>query len=63
MLLKSILKIMKTTNLDFDDAYQITICKLFDLQLITFDKDFKNNQIKTISPSEAIEIYKKRIIN
>jgi predicted nucleic acid-binding protein len=56
--LQNAVEIMKNTNLDFDDAYQTTICKLFDLQLITFDKDFKNNQIKTLSPSEAIETYK-----
>jgi predicted nucleic acid-binding protein len=31
-------------DLDFDDTYQYTIAKHFDLQIVTMDKDFK--QIK-----------------
>jgi predicted nucleic acid-binding protein len=32
----------KTLNLDFDDAYQYSIAKYYDLKLVTLDKDFKN---------------------
>jgi uncharacterized protein len=31
----------KTINLDFDDAYQYSIAKFFDLKIVTMDKDFK----------------------
>lgn len=31
----------KKFNLDFDDSYQYTIAKRFDLKIATMDKDFK----------------------
>jgi len=31
----------KSINLDFDDAYQYSIAKFFDLKIVTMDKDFK----------------------
>jgi predicted nucleic acid-binding protein len=31
----------KKLNLDFDDAYQYTTAKYFDLKIVTMDKDFK----------------------
>ena len=37
-------------NLDFDDAYQYTIAKNYDLKLISFDKDFDKTDIKRIEP-------------
>ncbi len=38
---KEIVNIKKKSKLDFDDSYQYSICKSFDLELITFDQDFK----------------------
>ncbi len=31
----------KNLNLDFDDSYQYTVAKYFDLRIATMDKDFK----------------------
>lgn len=31
----------KKLKLDFDDAYQYTVAKYFDLKIVTMDKDFK----------------------
>lgn len=35
-------------NLDFEDAYQYTIAKNYDLKLVSFDKDFDKTDIKRI---------------
>ncbi|MCK5719482.1 MAG: PIN domain-containing protein [Thiomargarita sp.] len=34
--------IAQSLNLDFDDAYQYSIAKYYNLKLVTLDKDFKN---------------------
>jgi len=31
----------KNFNLDFDDVYQYAVCKCYNLQLVTMDKDFE----------------------
>lgn len=41
---QSIIKSRKQQKLDFDDAYQYTVCKHHGLRLITMDQDFKNIQ-------------------
>jgi uncharacterized protein len=41
-------------NLDFDDAYQLSISQQYDLTIITFDKDFKKDGILVKSPQELI---------
>ncbi|MFC2130354.1 type II toxin-antitoxin system VapC family toxin [Bacteroidota bacterium] len=33
--------IYKDFKLDFDDAYQASICKFYDLEIVTLDKDFR----------------------
>ena len=38
---KEIINVKKKIKLDFDDSYQFSICKRFDLKLITMDQDFK----------------------
>ena len=35
-------------NLDFDDAYQYTIAKNYDLKLVSLDKDFDKTDIKRL---------------
>ncbi len=37
-------------NLDFDDAYQYTAAKLYNLHLVSYDKDFDKTDIKRIEP-------------
>lgn len=39
---KEILTNRKKEKLDFDDAYQYTVCKHYGLKLATMDQDFKN---------------------
>lgn len=46
-------------RLDFDDAYQYQIALRYDLQLVTFDKDFKRLKIKPVTPDEVIQTFKK----
>ncbi len=36
-----IINIKRKFDLDFDDSYQFSICKHFDLKFITMDQDFK----------------------
>ncbi len=36
-----LVEIIKKYNLDFDDAYQISICNEYNLTLVTLDNDFK----------------------
>jgi len=38
---KTIIKNGKQKKLDFDDAYQYTVCKYYGFKLITMDQDFK----------------------
>lgn len=40
-LYKWIASVRKKFNLDFDDAYQYSIAKYYDLKLVTMDKDFE----------------------
>ena len=37
-------------SLDFDDAYQYTIAKIYNLQIVSFDKDFDKTDLKRIEP-------------
>lgn len=41
-------------NLDFDDSYQYLVAKKYNLQLISFDKDFDKTDLKRKEPSELI---------
>ncbi len=45
---------MKKTGLDFDDSYQYLCTKKYDLELVSFDKDFDKTDIKRIDPSITI---------
>ncbi len=38
---KEIVEVKRKHNLDFDDAYQLSISKTYELKLITMDQDFK----------------------
>jgi predicted nucleic acid-binding protein len=41
-------------NLDFDDAYQLSVSQKYDLVIITFDKDFNAKGIRKNTPEEII---------
>ena len=42
-------------NLDFDDAYQYMLAEKYQLQLISFDKDFDSTKIGQKEPSEIVQ--------
>jgi predicted nucleic acid-binding protein len=45
-------------KLDFDDAYQYSICQKFEMTLITYDKDFKIKGLKKTTPEEILSHFK-----
>ena len=46
---------IKDHNLDFDDAYQLTVSQKYDMTILTFDKDFNIKGINKKSPEEIID--------
>jgi len=56
--LKSLDKIIQKFNLDFDDAYQYSVAKKYNLQLISFDKDFDRTEIERKEPHEIFTFQK-----
>lgn len=40
-LYNDVVKVRKSLNLDFDDAYQYSVAKYYDLKVVTMDKDFE----------------------
>lgn len=42
-------------NLDFDDAYQLSVSQKYDLVIVTFDKDFSAKGIRKNTPEEIIQ--------
>jgi len=46
----NIIKNINLHNLDFDDAYQLTISTIYNLGIVTYDKDFNKIDINSISP-------------
>ncbi|HEW98919.1 MAG: VapC toxin family PIN domain ribonuclease [Candidatus Parabeggiatoa sp. nov. 3] len=40
--------VAQSLNLDFDDAYQYSIAKCYDLKLVTLDKDFKDLNLNDV---------------
>lgn len=42
-------------NLDFDDAYQYAVATKYELQLISFDKDFDQTDIRRKEPIEVVK--------
>jgi len=52
---------MKIFNLDFDDAYQYSVMKKYDLFLISFDHDFDKIPEGRLIPKTALSVYRTRI--
>ena len=48
---------MQEFNLDFDDAYQLSVSQKYDLVIVTFDKDFNAKGIQKITPEEFLQQY------
>ncbi|MEX2590478.1 MAG: PIN domain-containing protein [Chitinophagales bacterium] len=46
---------VKDYNLDFDDAYQLTISQKYEMTIVTFDKDFNAKGIDKKTPEEIID--------
>ncbi len=40
--------VTQSLNLDFDDAYQYSIAKCYNLKLVTLDKDFKDLNLNDV---------------
>ena len=53
--LKTLDRLVQQFNLDFDDAYQYAVAEKFDLQLISFDKDFDRTERKRKEPAEILK--------
>ncbi len=52
--LHSVVQNIKSYNLDFDDAYQLTCANKYNLTLVSFDTDFDRSSIERKVPSELI---------
>jgi uncharacterized protein len=44
-------------KLDFDDAYQLTLCQKYDMIIVTFDKDFSTKGIIKMNPEDVLNNY------
>jgi len=53
--LKRVLSAMKEFGLDFDDAYQYTAAKRYDLLLVSFDADFDKTDLVRKTPSDLLD--------
>lgn len=51
---KDLTKNIVDFDLDFDDAYQLTLSQKYDLTIVTFDKDFDIPGINKKSPDEIV---------
>lgn len=51
---------MQKYNLDFDDAYQLSVIKEYGLTLVSFDHDFDRTPEGRITPSAALLAYRNR---
>lgn len=50
-----VIKASTEFKLDFDDAYQYVVSEIFDLEIISFDKDFDNLEKGRIKPNNLIQ--------
>ena len=48
--LNQVIENIEKYSIDFDDAYQYTIAKFYNLQIVSFDKDFDKTDLKRIEP-------------
>lgn len=53
--LKTLDQSVQQFSLDFDDAYQYAVAEKYDLQLVSFDRDFDRTERKRKEPAEVLE--------
>lgn len=46
---------IKSFNLDFDDAYQLTCVQKYNLKLVSFDNDFDRTPVKRFEPKDLLK--------
>ncbi len=46
---------IKSYNLDFDDAYQLTCANKYNLKLVSFDTDFDRTPAKRFEPKDLLK--------
>lgn len=51
--LEDVTKVAERYGLDFDDAYQYAVAEKYNLQLISFDKDFDVTERKRKEPKQV----------
>jgi uncharacterized protein len=54
--METVISSSKKFSLDFDDAYQYTVANRYDLELVSFDTDFRRTDNKNKNPSEILEM-------
>ncbi|MFA4701995.1 PIN domain-containing protein [Pyrococcus kukulkanii] len=52
--LDDVIKASKKFNLDFDDAYQYTLAKKYNLKIVSFDSDFDKTDLGRVSPNNIV---------
>ncbi len=52
--LKTLNQPIQKFNLDFDDVYQYTVAEKYDLQIVSFDKDFDSTERGRKEPAEVL---------
>lgn len=52
-----VIKLVQKEELDFDDSYQWMVSRKYEIQLVSFDNDFKKKGFNTLEPKEAMMLY------
>ena len=52
---KSVVTSIEKFQLDFDDAYQYIAAEKYQLQMISFDTDFDQTDIRRKTPAEIVD--------
>ncbi len=52
--IKRMVEVMKSSSLDFDDAYQYVVAELAQATIVSFDKDFDKTDLTRKTPFELI---------
>ena len=52
--IKNVARVTKELDLDFDDAYQYVAAEIFNLELISFDKDFDRTPRGRKTPDQIL---------
>ncbi|AEC51951.1 hypothetical protein PNA2_1035 [Pyrococcus sp. NA2] len=50
----SVINAAERFNLDFDDAYQYTLARKYNLKIVSFDSDFDKTYIGRLLPAQAL---------